>query len=197
MGWTSQHASHYKGTIVDRKKECDSYFEGINEEHYKVLKSSMVGSVYYAAVKKLTEAKKDENGQYTYTPVENGNIFGVVILTSTDMKDYFNFSFKLIEEQLGPGYYDCPVGILDLLSETNDEISLAWRKKCREKHERKKILKNLKVGAEIIVKNVFPKEDICFVKEIVQGKEYWIKKGSFSFIKPEQILQRGFETIKE
>ena len=51
MGWTSYHATHYKNGKVDRKAECDAYFtEGLNEGFYRLEKSTMIGSVYYAAV---------------------------------------------------------------------------------------------------------------------------------------------------
>ena len=54
MGWTSYNAQYYKNGTVDRKKECDEYWEGgLNRGHFKVLKSTMVGSTYYAAVKIL------------------------------------------------------------------------------------------------------------------------------------------------
>ena len=66
MGWTSYHAEHYKNGKIDRKAECDAYFlEGLNRGHFDVLKSSMVGSTYYAAIKPLKKSGgKDENGNY-------------------------------------------------------------------------------------------------------------------------------------
>ena len=55
MGWTSYHATYYKRNgSIDRKAECDAYFlEGLNRGHYEVLKSAVVGSVCYAAVRNL------------------------------------------------------------------------------------------------------------------------------------------------
>ena len=52
MGWTEYQASYfYKNGQINRKAECDAYFEeGLNRGHYKVLKSTLKGSVYYAAV---------------------------------------------------------------------------------------------------------------------------------------------------
>ena len=98
MGWTGYHATHYKNGKVDRKAECDAYFmEGLNRGHFNVLKSSMVGSTYYAAVSPLKKSNgKDDNGNYIYVDIpENERIvFGVVFLTSTDAKDYYNFSYK-------------------------------------------------------------------------------------------------------
>lgn len=157
MGWTSYHATHYdKRGHVDRKAECDSYFEGYpNTGHYKVMKSVMKGSVYYGAIKKLIRyAGKDENGQSVYEPLPENEqkVFAVVFLTSTDSKDYFNFSYKDMDESMEPYYYDCPKSILDILSPTENECALTWRKKCRERQAEKKegiSLSKLPVGAKI------------------------------------------------
>ena len=52
MGWTEYRASYFKSGKVDRKAECDAYFlEGHNRGHFDVLKSVVIGSVYYAAIK--------------------------------------------------------------------------------------------------------------------------------------------------
>ena len=134
MGWTSYHAGHYKNGKVDRKAECDAYFlEGLNRGHYEVPKSAMVGSTYYAAIKPLKKINgSDENGNYIYIdiPVEEQQISAVVFLTSTDMKDYFNFSYKDMCESMGPHRYDCPKSILDLLTPTDNECANEWRKAC-------------------------------------------------------------------
>lgn len=41
--------------------------------------------------------------------------------------------FKFIEESEGPYYYSCPVGIINKLSPTQDELSIKWRNKCMQK----------------------------------------------------------------
>lgn len=141
MGWTSYHASHYKNGKIDRKAECDAYFkEGLNQGHYKVLKSVMYGSVYYAAVQTLKKyIGKNEDGTFIYEdlPESEKRIFAVVFLTSIDEKDYYNFSYKDMDEACGPCAYDCPKSILKLLPETENEYALEWRKKCKEKAKRK------------------------------------------------------------
>lgn len=157
MGWTSYHATHYdKRGCVDRKAECDGYFEeGLNRGHYKVMKSAMKGSVYYAAVKTLVcYAGKDENGESVYAPLPENEqrVLAVVILTSVDCKDYFNFSYKDMDESMGPCYYDCPKAILDLLSATDSEYALKWRGKCWERINKEKegfSLSKLPVGTVI------------------------------------------------
>lgn len=109
---------------VDRRAECDAYFmEGLNRGHYEVLKSTLVGTVYYAAVKRLKKYEghdKDGNLFYSDLPLGEQKVFGAVFITSTSKKDYYNFGYKDMEETMGPGDCDCPKSIIDLLSETNN-----------------------------------------------------------------------------
>lgn len=125
MGWTSYCAEFYKNGTVDRKREMDKRWTQEENEKYpelNVLKSSMVGSVYYAAV----EMKRN-------SIVEQ--VLPMIALTSVNMKDYYNFAYK----EIGLYYYDCPKGILDLLTETDDEHELQWREECRKHLEKKKM----------------------------------------------------------
>ena len=155
MGWTSYHATHYKpGGSIDRKAECDEYFMGrLNVGHYQILKSAMVGSVYYAAVKSLKRyVGKDANGKAIYENTECSPVWAAVFLTKTNTKDFFNFYYKDMSEDMFPGAYDCPLSILNLLSPTDNEHALSWRKACRLKAEQKKsptALSNLPIGTRI------------------------------------------------
>ena len=154
MGWTSYHATHYKKGKIDRKAECDAYFlEGLNAGYYDVLKSSMVGSTYYAAVKPLKKCGSDGK-EVVDIPEEEQKVIGVVFLTSTDSKDYFNFAYKDMSETMGPYESNCPKSILDLLSPTDNEYANAWRQRCLDNLEKKKdkdALGNLPVGSVIKV----------------------------------------------
>jgi hypothetical protein len=177
MGWTSYHADHYKNGKIDRKAECDAYFmEGLNRGYFNVLKSAMVGSTYYAAVQSTQRRSgKDENGVWIYemTPESERTTFGVVFLTSTDAKDYFNFSYKDMDESMGPGQCDCPKGILDLLSPTDNEYANEWRKACYEniaKKKNKNGLNKLPVGT--IIKVTMP----CDTNYFRQGQEVRLQK---------------------
>ena len=147
MGWTSYHATHYKNGKVDRKAECDAYFtEGLNEGFYRLEKSTMIGSVYYAAVtglKRYNEGKKED------VPKDEQHTFGVVFLTSVDSKDYYNFSYKDMDETCGPFCYDCPESILKLLSPTTCEFAQKWRDGCRKHRKLRKALNDLPVGSVI------------------------------------------------
>lgn len=152
MGWTGQQATHFKnGKIIDRKAECDAYFmEGPNKCYFQVVKSAMIGSTYYAAVKDLKRyVGEDSNGHDIVIPIDDGKVRGYVFLTS--VKDGM-FYYKDISEDMGPGYYDCPESILKLLSETHSEYALNWRKHCWEENEKKKThnLSKLPIGTKII-----------------------------------------------
>lgn len=114
MGWTYQKATHYKNDKIDKRAECDSLFA----KPYKVLHSSLLGNVYYAAIEDATSK----------------NVFAVVVLIKINNKDfYYNFGYKIINESMEPYYYDCPKKILNLLSPTTDEFALIWRRKCNWK----------------------------------------------------------------
>ena len=156
MGWTSYHANYYKNNgTVDRKKEMDAYFmEGLNSGMFEVVKSAMVGSTYYAAVRKIQRNVKMDNGEYKRVdiPEAEQETFGMVMLTKTDMKDYFNFYYKDISEDMGPYESKCPVSIIKLLSPTTNEYAMAWRQRCLDNAKTKDV-KNLPVGTIIEFEN--------------------------------------------
>ena len=217
MGWTSYRATHYKwvgkGTkrsyVVDRKAECDAYFmEGLNRGYYDVLKSSMVGSVYYAAVKPLQRYSKDDDGNEIIVdiPTNEQQVFGVVFLTSTDSKDYFNFSYKEMDETVGPCYYDCPKGILDLLTPTDSEWANNWRAKCRERLEEKKNPNSLSKLPEGTIIQVTMPFDTRFYKEgdvvkltkIKYGKRCkWFARSCYFTSGLMKSLEEHYEVIKK
>lgn len=145
MGWTSYNATYYKSvsghTTVDRKAECDSI---CNDSCNTVLKSAMVGKVYYAAVKRT--ARYDWSAEKPIPiplPDNEQIVYAVIFVTSVDMKDYNNFSYKDMDETVLPYYYDCPASILRLLTSTDCERAKQWRAKCWEHIEKRKERKTL------------------------------------------------------
>lgn len=154
MGWTWYRATHYfPNGGIDRRAECDAYFmEGLNRGHYEVLKSAMVGAVYYAAVKKLKKYEgRNENGDWIFSdlPSEEQTVFGAIFITSTRNMECYNFGCKPMDETMGPGDYDCPKSIISLLSETDNEYALHWRKRCLAKRHTKSKLNSLPIGTII------------------------------------------------
>ena len=187
MGWTSYHATHYKNGSVDRKAECDAYFlEGLNRGHFRVEKSTMVGSVYYAAVTSLT--KYIGNNHYEELPIGEQYTFAVVFLTVVNNKDYYNFSYKDMDESYGPFYYDCPESILKLVSPTTNECALEWREKCREHNRKRKLLKKLPVGTVIEFEfHGWPKQFVLHAPAYQFTKPFWYSTEARKYIKASQI----------
>ena len=146
MGWTFQEARYNINGKIDRKAECDSI---MNDDCFRVEKSALIGSTYYAAV---TRIAKYIDGKPIPLPENERYTFAVVCLTSIRSNDWCNFGYKDMSEDCGPFYYDCPKSILKLLSPTTNECALKWRSACVEKAEKKKnpnALGNLPIGAII------------------------------------------------
>ena len=113
MGWTATKATYFNRKGIDRKAELDNI---IADEQHRVVKSSMVGVTYYAAVKNLISDK----------------ISAVVASTSTNMPDELNFCYNLADETMGPDECKCPKNILRILSETTNPTAMDWRKRCNK-----------------------------------------------------------------
>lgn len=200
MGWLSYHVETDDRGKFDRKSELDrrwSQEEHISKDgtHYpelKILKSSMIGSTYYAAIKS------------TKNNVEQ--VFAAVSLTSLNNKDYHNFSVKDMDETVGPYQTQCPIGILRLLTETDSEYANSWRQACYEYHNKKKdknSLQNLPIGTRIKAKIPYDTtiakkgEEIIFIKCEGYGKRkhsYWYAKG-YKW-KP-NLIGDDYEVLKE
>lgn len=129
MGWTHCFDGIRKPNgEIDRRRECDKLFTWAERDERwnvrrgcRVLKSSMVGSVYYAAVERYNN----------YTGFRD--VGAVVCLTCGRTRwDGTAWGYKDMDETMGPYSYDCPAAILDMLSPTDNPTSNGWRQACRE-----------------------------------------------------------------
>ena len=201
MGWTSYQATCYKNGKIDRKAECDSIYNsdmvgGANNEvigKFTVLKSVMVGSVYYAAVQKTKFATAEEP--------ETSKVFAGICLTSVNNKDYDNFSYKDMDESCGPCYCDCPASILNLLTTTESKFAIEWRKECWETIEKKKMkrinpdsLKNLPLGSVIEMPHWDGGVRKLVKRSYHSPKTIWTD-GHFRYT-PKTIETQGYSIIK-
>lgn len=190
MGWTSYHATHYKNGRIDRKAEMDDRWTQTEHDGYPeltVLKSHLSGSVYYAAVQVKREGVVDK-------------VFGTVALTHTNRKDHYNFSYKDVDETSGPFYYDCPKGILDLLTPTDSEWANEWRNKCREHLQKKKDKKTkgtLPIGTMIKFKGYDGKEVILEkMAPAYQFSRPWWYNAETNTYCPSRRIPEDFEIIE-
>lgn len=140
MGWTSYQATHYKGGRIDRKAECMDVASYGGE---KVVKASMKGSVFYAAVRSSRNPDR---------------VYGLVILTQVDNGC---FCYKDMTEDMGPGYCDCPKSVLDALTPTTSQYAKEWRRSCYENVQKQRDsvnLSKLPIGTVIQVVTPFDLE---------------------------------------
>lgn len=205
MGWTSTHVEatynpKLKKYTIDRKAECDNMFNtdmvAYNDNtiigKYEVLKSCVVGSTYYAAIKRTKFA--------TTTEPEDSRIFAAIVLTSVDNKDYFNFSYKDMDETMGPYQYACPKSILDLLPPTDNEYAQKWRERCYEVLKEKKnpnALGNLPIGSKIKYVN-HNGEEIVLIKHAAAyqfKRPFWMCMNRDGYVSQKRIPS-NYEVIK-
>lgn len=119
MGWWG----HYLG-YTPKGQERIKYvieeegYDAEDERHiWKPLATALVGSTVYLAVERTEKA----TGKKV--------VYAEVCLTRMD-RGYM--MVKAMSDTMGPGYYDCPKRILDLLTPTDSEWANEWRRMCAE-----------------------------------------------------------------
>lgn len=79
-------------------------------------------------------------------------IVALVCLLEYRPKDYwYNFGYKDMDETVGPCESNCPEDILKMLTPTDYEYAIEWRKRCYENLAKKKAVPKLKDGMKITV----------------------------------------------
>lgn len=187
MGWTWIHVNEDWNGKIDRKKVMDERFVEDNKERsWEVVKSSMVGRIWYGALKRTNKMTSK-----TYT-------FAVVAITSTQKDEYFNFGYKDMDESMVPYYYDCPVSILKLLDETDDENSLSWRKGCYENHEEKskkrKAANQFAEGDKIKTK-LWGDQEVILTLSKYKGRLVWVDWKAYVKYKKKDVFNYPFERV--
>ena len=138
MGWTS-----YEADIYDEWWEHGYWYKKLNRNKIKAIcdkqvtwtdsrgsrkpiESAIVGNTYYAAVEHIQ-------------PDGSRRVWAAITRFQTGSKNGFgNFCYKDMDETCGPYYYDCPMKILNLLTETESEYANNWRENVRLYHEKRK-----------------------------------------------------------
>lgn len=196
MGWINYNAKYYKNGKVDIIKEVISQLEWVSSDgdiECKVLKAMAVGSTVYAAL----QVSNKTNG-YSRVSAE-------VVLTSTNMREYYNFSYKNMDESLGPCMRDCPKKILDMLTPTDCKYSNQWRKDCYSNLELKnklakarRELNKLPIGAKIKMNYwVEGTPTVILIKEMLLGYEtpLWVQEKRKFRCTMKTIANQGYEVI--
>lgn len=114
MEWLSFHIDGELNTIAEVKRRRERRIEGKTE---KIVKALSRNNVVYAAVR-IKEREKE---------IIQGEVF-----VFSKCTDYENISYCHYTENENPEYWKCPKSILKLLSDTQNERAVLWRKRCQE-----------------------------------------------------------------
>lgn len=131
MGWTGIPLSNIggKATTANLKKYFEEQFEV--EKHFSLKYFAKKGNALYMAIERKMDSSTVVYAQIVKIAVEDGW-----------------FEYKEFTEFSGPFFYDAPAKLLKMLSPTDDETALSWRKECKEKAEQ--LLKKKIVHGSII-----------------------------------------------
>ncbi len=134
MGWTGYHRTPGESDRDHLARELCTFADG--RVGWTILDSTTVKGTFYAAV-------RVEEAGAGFSPA--GTVFGLVVLQQR-RRGYENYYRKEIEESSGPGDFDCPDRILDLLSPTESQWALEWRAACRTRNAVKRSRPKIRKG---------------------------------------------------
>ena len=135
MGWITTYKPKGEPVLDFFMRNGVLRWSDDNPNTYRVLDSALVNmSTFYAAVEQVNK----ETGKRI--------VWAAVILVRYYPKGEHNFGWKDMDESCGPYETKCPERILKLLTPTDNEFALGWRKACWANIEKRKARKNLPVG---------------------------------------------------
>lgn len=97
---------------------------------------------------KFTIIDSVTKGTTFYGAVHDGltdEVWALIVLQQR-LRGHYNYSRKVMDETVGPYYYDCPDRILDLLTPTENECARAWRMACRTRNAQRAARPKIKAG---------------------------------------------------
>ena len=131
MGWLTMSRYHMGGHATAKayldaqftySRDIDGVVKGL-----KLLASSCPQNrTYYAAAQVMVDGV-------------GGDVFAIVckVIWNPKSKTGEHFGYKDMDESMGPCEDNCPAHILDLLTSTDKEHALDWRRRCRANLERR------------------------------------------------------------
>lgn len=120
MGWTSMPMP-YEGTTEWFKKTL-TWTNDDGTTNTPLATAIVARSEAYAAV----ETVKPDGTRYVWAAA-------FMLKYNPKDRDGYTFSYKDMDETVGPYIDRCPAKILDLLTPTEHEYANAWRQRCRDR----------------------------------------------------------------
>ncbi len=155
MGWTC---------LFDKPHNVKEYLNGLHTwdtptHTFKVLDSAIVSfRTYFAAV----ERTEKSTGEV---------VVWASIVMMTFHKTGERFCYKEMSENMGPHYVNCPLRIINLLSDTDAKYAIEWREACRAHHAKKTTGKALQHGDIVTFKRPVKFTNGCSFTEMKVLKE--------------------------
>lgn len=78
-----------------------------------------------------------------------GEVFAFVVLYSIAPSSYYNFTYKDLDETVGPGAVHAPRAVLEALTSTTHEHAAQWRARCWANLEREEAKPRVRRGERI------------------------------------------------
>lgn len=126
MGWL--FTNDYQGGGV--RAYLDRQFTHKDDAHaHEIVKSSLIAMSRYFAAMRTTSKSTGES-----------HVWALVALVKYNPKaaDGMTLGWKAMDETMGPHVENCPLGILNLLTDPpHNENAAAWRARCRAYHANK------------------------------------------------------------
>lgn len=160
MGWTFTNYGYYgcgkPQTLKEKKNfianEVKSWYNGeaiILHDHlaFDPYVSDKGGYVYYCSLERPDQRRS--------------------ILVNLVVFDKYEWGYKDMSEDMGPGYHDCPLIILQDVPCPNDKYAIEWRKAVMERYYNE----NAKKAA---IKNLRPGDMVEFIDDSYNGKTKFV-----------------------
>lgn len=139
MGWLDTYKPKGEG-VTEFLIRAGSLRWTSDTHSYEVLDSALVKlKTHYAAIKRTNL----ENGLY--------EVFATITLIRMhkSKNDDYNFLYKDMDETVGSYEAECPERILKLLTPTQFEYAIEWRKRCWARIDAKKARPKIVVGTRL------------------------------------------------
>ena len=182
MGWTFTNYGYYgcgkPQTLKEKKNfvanEVKSWYNGeaaILHDHiaYDPYVSDKGGYVYYCSLERPNQRR--------------------IIMVNLVIFNKYEWGYKDMSEDMGPGYHDCPLIILKDVPCPDDKYAIEWRKAVMELHyneiAKKAAIKNLQPGDMVEFLNCNYGEQKKFVVAYNDGRKvYFVSdRGKVNLIK--------------
>lgn len=185
MGWLTYPATCFKSNgEVDRKAQMDKTYLVGNHGMFKILKSTMIGSTYFAAVAVVKEKKKI-NGETVYidVPESKQKVDLAIYLTSVN-GDYF--SEKSVDD------YRCPQSIFKLcnmIPEANQKEYWEYQEEIKRMRQLGKFPLGAKIKAKIVTgEELILVRGLCRIRKNGKIGPHWLNETHTKYVNNRDIL---------